>query len=279
MKAPLPPLRDVINRFGLDARKKLGQHFLLDLNLTTRIATTAGDLTSYTIIEVGPGPGGLTRALLESGAKKIIAIEYDSRCVEAIKDLAKHYEGQLTVIKGNALQMKWDEICRGPKKLVSNLPYNISTPLLVNWLKNIKQFHSLTLTFQKEVANRIMASPGNKTYGRLSVLTQWQCHVNQEFTISRTAFTPSPKVDSTVITLTPRNNSKAVADWQHFEKVTSKAFGQRRKMLRTSLKSFNLNFDSLGIDPTARAENLDIEQFCTIARAIKNTNEFNECAD
>jgi 16S rRNA (adenine1518-N6/adenine1519-N6)-dimethyltransferase len=268
MSPELPPLRDVISRFGLNSRKKFGQHFLLDLNLTSKIARAAGNLSACTVIEIGPGPGGLTRALLDSGAKQVIAIERDPRCVEAIEDLASHYNGRLKVIDANALELNLAGLCQGPKKIVANLPYNVGTPLLISWLKSINQFESLTLMFQKEVADRLTASPGNKTYGRLSVLAQWLCHTNHEFDIARTAFTPPPKVESTLVTLTPREEPLA-ADWHNFEKVTGAAFGQRRKMLRASLKSLNVDLESLGIDPTARAETLSIDQFCTIARSIK----------
>jgi 16S rRNA (adenine1518-N6/adenine1519-N6)-dimethyltransferase len=268
MSPELPPLRDVISRFGLNSRKKFGQHFLLDLNLTSKIARAAGNLSACTVIEIGPGPGGLTRALLDSGAKQVIAIERDPRCVEAIEDLASHYNGRLKVIDANALELNLAGLCQGPKKIVANLPYNVGTPLLISWLKSINQFESLTLMFQKEVADRLTASPGNKTYGRLSVLAQWLCHTNHEFDIARTAFTPPPKVESTLVTLTPRAEPLA-ADWQNFEKVTGAAFGQRRKMLRASLKSLNVDLESFGIDPTARAETLSVDQFCTIARSIK----------
>jgi 16S rRNA (adenine1518-N6/adenine1519-N6)-dimethyltransferase len=268
MSTDLPPLRDVISRFGLDARKKFGQHFLLDLNLTARIARTAGDLSNCTVIEVGPGPGGLTRALLDGGAKQVIAVERDPRCVEAIEDLASHYDGRLKVVAADALEVDLAELTPGPKKIVANLPYNVATPLLIGWLHQARQYESLTLMFQTEVADRITATPGNKTYGRLSVLTQWQCHATHEFNIARTAFTPPPKVESTVISLTPRDRPVADVDWDKFEKVTAAAFGQRRKMLRASLKSLNVDLESIGIDPTARAETLSVEQFCSIAKEI-----------
>jgi 16S rRNA (adenine1518-N6/adenine1519-N6)-dimethyltransferase len=268
MSFELPPLRDVMERFDLKTQKKFGQHFLLDLNLTARIARAAGNLTTCTVIEVGPGPGGLTRALLDNGAKQVIAIERDARCVKAIEELAVFYNGRLKVISQNALEVEYASLCRGPKKIVANLPYNVATPLLIDWLKNINQFEGLTLMFQKEFADRLTASPGNKTYGRLSVLAQWLCHTSHEFNISHTAFTPPPKVESTVVTLTPRENPLAVADWKNFEKVTAAAFGQRRKMIRTSLKSLNVDLESLNIDPTARAETLSVDQFCAIARSI-----------
>lgn len=268
MSPDLPPLRDVIGRFGLDARKKFGQHFLLDLNLTARIARAAGDLKDYTVIEVGPGPGGLTRALLDAGARQVIAVEKDPRCVEAMEDLAGHYGGRLRVIAGDALETDMAELTPGPKKIVANLPYNVATPLLIGWLARADRFAGLTLMFQKEVADRLTAAPGTKAYGRLSVLTQWLCHARHDFNIARTAFTPPPKVESAVVTLTPRAPPPTGTDWRSLEKVTAAAFGQRRKMLRASLKAFDLDLEALGIDPTARAETLSVEQFCTIAREI-----------
>ena len=264
-----PPLRDVIKRFDLRSQKKLGQHFLLDLNLTGRIARAAGSLNTCTIIEVGPGPGGLTRALLDSGAKKVIAIEQDPRCVKAMEELAINYEGRLKIIESDALNLKFFELCNGPKKIVANLPYNVATPLLISWLKNIQHFESLTLMFQKEVADRLTASPGNKSYGRLSVLAQWLCHTIHEFDISRTAFTPPPKVDSTLVTFIPRTINFTNTEWNNFEKVTTAAFGQRRKMLRVNLKHLNIDLKSLGIDPTTRAECLSVSQFCAIASSLK----------
>ncbi len=269
MTIELPPLRDVINRFSLDARRKFSQHFLLDLNLTARIARSAGDLSNCTVIEVGPGPGGLTRALLEAGAKQVIVIECDPRCVEAMEDLAGRFGGRLKVIAADALELDISSLAEGPKKIVANLPYNVATPLLIGWLHQIKCFESLTLMFQKEVADRLTANPGNKTYGRLSVLTQWLCHTNHDFNIARTAFTPPPKVESTVVTLTPREAPLAECNWQVLEKVTAAAFGQRRKMLRASLKSLNVDLEKIGIDPKARAETLRPEHFCAIARLIE----------
>ena len=264
----LPPLKQVIAKYGLDARKKLGQHFLLDLNLTGRIARAAGDLAECHVIEIGPGPGGLTRALLAAGAKQITAVETDPRCVTAIGELALAYPGRLKVVEANALETDLSTLCPSPRRIVANLPYNIATPLLLNWLRQIDQFESLTLMFQKEVADRITAPPGSKAFGRLSVITQWLCEVRHDFNISRTAFTPPPKIDSTVITLTPRPKPLASAEMKVLEKVTAAAFGQRRKMLRASLRSLNVDLESLDIDPTARAETLTVEQFCAIARAV-----------
>jgi 16S rRNA (adenine1518-N6/adenine1519-N6)-dimethyltransferase len=268
----LPTLGEVIRRYRLDARKKLGQHFLLDLNLCARIARAAGDLSGHTIIEVGPGPGGLTRALLDAGADRLIAIERDPRCVEALGELAAAYPGRLQIIEADALQTDITTLGPGPRKVVANLPYNVATPLLIGWLKQIGDIDAMTLMFQKEVAERLAAGPGSKIYGRLSVLTQWLCRVDLEFNVARTAFTPPPRVDSAVVTLRKRAKPLAPADLSALETVTAAAFGQRRKMLRASLKALleplNVDLESLGVDPTARAETLTPEQFCAIARAI-----------
>lgn len=268
--AELPPLGDVIRRYGLDARKKLGQHFLLDLNLCARIARAAGNLNGHTIIEVGPGPGGLTRALLDAGAERLVAIERDPRCVEALGELAAAYPDRLQIIEADALETDITALGPRPRKIVANLPYNVATPLLIGWLKQIDEIDGMTLMFQKEVAERIAAGPGSKAYGRLSVLTQWLCDVHLDFNVARTAFTPPPKVDSAVVTLTPRQQPLAIANLGALETVTQAAFGQRRKMLRASLKHLNVDLESLGIDPTARAETLTPEQFCAIARAISD---------
>ncbi len=268
----LPPLGDVIRRFGLGARKSLGQHFLLDLNLCRRIARAAGDGAGnwgdVTVIEIGPGPGGLTRALLESGARKVLAVEKDSRCVEALRELSAAYPGRLEVIEADALETDVQALTSPPRRIVANLPYNIATPLLLGWLRRITDFDGLTLMFQKEVAGRLVAQPGGKAYGRLSVITQWRAEVRHEFNVSKHAFTPPPKVASSVVSLIPRPAPLAPADWESLEKVTAQAFGQRRKMLRSSLKPLNLDFSALGIEPTARAEELSVEEFCAIARAV-----------
>ncbi len=269
MPRPLPPLRDVINSLGLRAKKSLGQNFLFDLNLTGKIARLADDLDKTTVIEIGPGPGGLTRSLLAAGAKKVIAIEHDPRCHKALAQISEAYPGRLDIVEADALKVELSSLCPAPRQIVANLPYNIATPLLIKWLRDIDNFEKLTLMFQKEVADRITAKPKSKAYGRLSVICQWLCHAEQEFDISREAFTPPPKVTSTVISLTPRKEPLAAAEWGKLEKVTASAFGQRRKMLRASLKSYNLNFEELQIIETARAEELTVEQFCAIARVIE----------
>ena len=250
----------------------MGQHFLLDLNLCRRIARAAGDWAgdwgAVTVIEIGPGPGGLTRALLESGARKVLAVEKDSRCVAALRELSAAYPGRLEVIEADALGTDVQALTSPPRRVVANLPYNIATPLLLGWLRRITDFDGLTLMFQKEVAGRLVAQPGGKAYGRLSVITQWLAEVRHEFNVSKQAFTPPPKVASSVVSVIPRPAPLAPADWQALETVTAAAFGQRRKMLRASLKPLSLDLGALGIEPTVRAEDLSVEEFCAIARAV-----------
>ncbi len=267
----LPPLREVIARHGLAARKSLGQNFLLDLNLTRRIARAAGPLDGFTVVEVGPGPGGLTRALLAEGAGKVVAIERDERALPALAEIAEHYRGRLDVVHGDALAADWDALVTGPAKIVANLPYNIATPLLIGWLTAEAWppwFASATLMFQKEVAERIVAPPGSKTFGRLSVISQWRCTAQRLFDVDRRAFTPPPKITSSVVQLTP---AAAVAGCPvaMLEKVTAAAFGQRRKMLRSSLKSLTDDpiglLAAAGIDETRRAEELSVADFCRLA--------------
>jgi len=265
----LPPLRDVIRRFGLGARRSLGQHFLLDPNLCARIARTAGTLTGVNVIEIGPGPGGLTRALLDAGAKTVTAVERDGRCARALEELAAAYPGRLRIIEADALETDSAALAPAPRRIAANLPYNVGTPLLLGWLRQITEFQGLTLMFQKEVAERLSAKPGSKSYGRLSVITQWLADVHREFNVSKEAFTPPPKVASSVVSLVPRPAPLAPANWEALEAVTARAFGQRRKMLRASLKALDLDFEALGIEPTARAEDLTVEDFCRIAEATR----------
>ncbi|MCC6912781.1 MAG: 16S rRNA (adenine(1518)-N(6)/adenine(1519)-N(6))-dimethyltransferase RsmA [Rhodospirillaceae bacterium] len=269
--ANLPPLRDVIARHGLMATKALGQHFLLDLNLTGRIARAAGDITTGTCIEVGPGPGGLTRALLDAGAQ-VIAIEKDKRCREILEELRGAYPGKLETIEADALTIDAAALGTAPRRIVANLPYNVGTELLLGWLGNIGAFECLVLMFQSEVAARLSAPAGTKAYGRLSVLTQWLCDVEQLFHVNPKAFTPPPAVNSTVVRLTPRRRPLAPAKRETLERVTAAAFGQRRKMLRQSLKSLGMDAEALcrsaDVDPTARAETLSVEQFCALARGV-----------
>lgn len=272
----LPPLREVIARHGLSARKGLGQNFLLDLNLTGRIARAAGDLGRGTTIEIGPGPGGLTRALLAHGACHVLALEIDPRCVAALDELRTAYPDRLTIVEADATDTDIAALCaaRGlpaPLRIVANLPYNVATPLLIGWLARATDFESLTLMFQKEVAERLAATPGRKSYGRLSVAAQWRCTVRLLFSVPPSAFTPQPSVMSSVVSLVPRAVPLAPADPRILETVVAAAFNQRRKMLRTALRPVSSDVASLlaraGIDPTRRAETLSVEEFCTLARA------------
>jgi len=268
----LPPLREVIERHGLQAKKALGQNFLLDLNLTGKIARAAGDLAQATVIEVGPGPGGLTRALLFNGARHVVAVERDERCLAALAEISDHYPGRLEVISGDALNTDFAALAHGETvKIVANLPYNIGTELLVRWLtvEPWPPFYaSMTLMFQREVAERIVASPGSHAYGRLGVLAGWRTQATIAFDVPPQAFTPPPKVTSSVVHLVPRA-TPLPADVKRLSRVTEAAFGQRRKMLRQSVKS--LGGEALlaeaGIDPTRRAETLSVEEFIRLANA------------
>ncbi len=273
LNAPtLPPLRDVIARHGIGARKRLGQHFLLDLNLTRRIAAAAGDLGGAAVIEIGPGPGGLTRALLETDAPRILAIERDRRCLKALEELAAAFPGRLEILAADALDVDPVALTEAPRHIVANLPYNIATPLLIRWLSQAGAYAGLTLMFQKEVAQRLAAPPGGKTSGRLSVLAQWLCEVRLLFDVSPRAFTPPPKVTSSVVALTPRPAPLFEADQAVLQRVTGAAFGQRRKMLRASLKTLGTDTERLiaeaGVASTARAEELSVAEFCALARAL-----------
>lgn len=269
----LPPLRDVIARHGLDAKKALGQNFLLDLNLTQKVARTAGSLEGVTVIEVGPGPGGLTRAILALGAKKVIAIERDPRCLPALREIADHYPGRLEVIEGDALKTDFESLAQGePVKIIANLPYNVGTQLLVNWLLPSAWppfWQSLTLMFQKEVGQRIVAREDDNHYGRLGVLCGWRTQAHMAFDIPPQAFTPPPKVTSTVVHLEPIA-TPLPCEPDRLEKVTHAAFGQRRKMLRQSLKPIGGEalLARAEIDPQRRAETLSVEEFCRIANLL-----------
>jgi len=276
----LPPLRDVIAAHGLTAKKSLGQNFLLDFNLTRRIARAA-DCEGAIIYEVGPGPGGLTRALLIEGAAHVIAVERDERCIAALADIALAYPGRLTVVSGDAMSV--DETARfqelgitGPVRIASNLPYNIGTGLLIKWLTAERWppfWQSLTLMFQREVAERIVAAPGTEHFGRLSVLAQWRCAPRLMFDVARTAFVPPPKITSSIVRFDPLPEPVAEAELSALEIVTAAAFGQRRKMLRQSLKRITPDAEALllqaGIAPTERPEHLTVVQFAALARALR----------
>jgi 16S rRNA (adenine1518-N6/adenine1519-N6)-dimethyltransferase len=274
--AALPPLREVIARHGIAARKSLGQNFILDLNVTRRIARAAGPLDEATVIEVGAGPGGLTRALLAEGARRVIAIERDRRCLAALEELAAAYPGRLDVVAGDALALDPAALApvtldSAPRQIVANLPYNIATALLLRWLDRIGDYRSLTLMFQREVAERLVAAPRSPAYGRLSILVQWLAEPKILFDLPPRAFVPPPKVTSSVVSLMPRPVPLAPAAKPALERVTAAAFGQRRKMLRSSLKTLGIPVDKLlaaaGIAPTARAEELTVVEFCALARA------------
>ncbi|WP_454685335.1 16S rRNA (adenine(1518)-N(6)/adenine(1519)-N(6))-dimethyltransferase RsmA [Ancylobacter moscoviensis] len=271
----LPPLREVIREHGLSALKSLGQNFLLDLNLTSKIARTAGRLEDVTVVEVGPGPGGLTRAILALGARKVVAIERDRRCVAALADVAVRYPDRLEIVEGDALEADYRALvpAEGRACIIANLPYNVATPLLVGWLSADPWppwYESLTLMFQREVAERIVAAPGTNHYGRLAILTGWRAEARIAFDVPASAFVPPPKVTSSVVHIVPRPHPLP-CDLRALERVTEAAFGQRRKMLRQSLKSLGVDVGELlgaaGIEPTERAERVPVEGFVALANA------------
>ena len=272
----LPPLRDVIRRHGLSAKKALGQNFLLDLNLTGRIARAAGPLDGATVIEIGPGPGGLTRALLTEGARRVIAVERDDRAMAALEEIAAHYPGRLTLVAGDALEFDPKPyLDGGPARIAANLPYNIATALLVSWLTAEPWppwYDRLVLMFQREVAERIVAPPGSKTYGRLSVLAGWRTQARILFDVHPSNFVPPPKVTSSVVEFVPRAKPLP-CDRRLLERVSEAAFGQRRKMLRQSLRTLTSEplplLAAAGIEPTARAEEIPIDGFVALARAFE----------
>ncbi|HET7257646.1 MAG TPA: 16S rRNA (adenine(1518)-N(6)/adenine(1519)-N(6))-dimethyltransferase RsmA [Xanthobacteraceae bacterium] len=270
----LPPLREVIRRHGLRAKKSLGQNFLLDLNLTARIARAAGPLDGVEVVEIGAGPGGLTRALLAAGARRVIAVERDDRAIAALAEIAAHYPGRLEVVAGDALDFDPRGLIGAPARVVANLPYNIATALLVSWLTLEPWppwYDRLVLMFQREVAERIVAAPGSKSYGRLSVLVGWRCEARILFDVAGSAFVPPPKVTSSLVEVVPRARPLA-CERRALERVTEAAFGQRRKMLRQSLKSLGADTSALleaaAIEPTARAEDIPVEGFVALARAF-----------
>ena len=273
----LPPLREVIARHGLTAKKSLGQNFILDLNVTRRIARAAADDESrpfggVNVIEVGPGPGGLTRALLETDARRVVAIERDRRALAALQELAAAYPGRLALVEGDALELDPAALTDAPRTIVANLPYNIATALLLRWLDNMGAYQSLTLMFQREVAERLVAAPRSPAYGRLSVIVQWLAQPKILFDLPPRAFVPPPKVTSSVVSLLPRAEPLAPASKAALERVTAAAFGQRRKMLRASLRTLGIApeplLEAAGVTPTARAEELSVAEFCALARAL-----------
>jgi len=272
----LPPLREVIRSHDLVAKRQLGQNFLLDLNLTAKIARLAGDLSACDVLEIGPGPGGLTRGLLVEGARRVLAIEKDPRCIAALAEIAAVYPGRLEILNADALQVDVSQHLTGPVRVVANLPYNIGTELLIRWLTPATWppfWQSLTLMFQKEVAERIVAKPRTEHYGRLALLAQWRTDPRIVLTLPPEAFTPAPKVHSAVVHLTRLDQPRFAADEAMLGRVTTMAFGQRRKMLRSSLKAMRPDIEAklleVGIDPTARAEEIDLGRFCALSLALK----------
>ncbi|MEM1273640.1 MAG: 16S rRNA (adenine(1518)-N(6)/adenine(1519)-N(6))-dimethyltransferase RsmA [Pseudomonadota bacterium] len=272
---PLPPLREVIATHGLSAQKSLGQNFILDLNLTAKIARAAGNLHHADVLEIGPGPGGLTRGLLAEGARRVIAIEKDRRCLGALAEIAAAFPGRLEVIEGDALDVDWAAQVTPPLRIVANLPYNVGTELLVRWLTPAQwppMWSSLTLMFQREVADRIVAQPGSKAYGRLAVLAQWRSTAQIAMTLPPDAFTPPPKVRSAVVHIEALPAPRFEADPVTLQKVVAAAFNQRRKMLRAALKGIAPNIEDhlieAGIRPTQRAEEIGIAEFCALARHL-----------
>tara|TARA_R110002110_G_scaffold380192_2_gene590931 strand:+ start:6822 stop:7682 length:861 start_codon:yes stop_codon:yes gene_type:complete len=277
----LPPLREVIRAHDLVAKKQLGQNFLLDLNLTSRIARAAGDLTLCDVLEVGPGPGGLTRGLLANGARRVLAVEKDPRCMAALAEIAEAYPGRLEVVNADALALDVAAHLTAPVRIVANLPYNVGTELLVRWLTPgiwPPFWQSLTLMFQKEVAERIIAKPGSKSYGRLALLVQWRCDARIVLTLPPEAFTPAPKVHSAVVHLTRLDQPRFAADGRVLSRITAMAFNQRRKMLRSSLKALAPDIEdrllAADIKPTARAEEIALENFCALARGFGDDGHF-----
>lgn len=271
----LPPLREVIRAHDLVAKKQLGQNFLLDLNLTAKIARSAGDLSACDVLEVGPGPGGLTRGLLVEGARRVLAVEKDPRCMPALAEIAAAYPGRLEVINGDALEVDALAHLTAPVRIIANLPYNVGTELLIRWLtpKVWPPFwDSLTLMFQKEVAERIVAKPRTEHYGRLALLAQWRCDAKIVLVLPPEAFTPAPKVHSAVVHLTRLMQPRYPADEAVLNRITAMAFNQRRKMLRSSLKGMGPDIEAqlvaAGIEPTARAEEISLERFCALARVV-----------
>lgn len=268
----LRPLRDVIRDYDLRADKRLGQHFLMDSNLLARIVAHAGNLKGRTVLEIGPGPGGLTRALLASEVDRVIAIETDPRCIEALGELSAVAGRRLLVIEGDALNVDLRTLDADALTIVANLPYNIGTALLFRWLDQLTMIDNMTLMFQREVAERLTAAPRSRHYGRLSVVTQWLCKIERLMNLPGKAFVPPPKVASSIVQVTPRQAPLAPASKRDLEKVVAAAFGQRRKMLRTSLKTLGGDplpwLEVAEVAPTARAEEIDIEGFCRLANAF-----------
>lgn len=270
----LLPLRDVIDAHDLRAKKSLGQNFLLDLNLTEKIVRQAGNLSGCHVFEIGPGPGGLTRALVESQADKVTAVEFDARAIAALQSLIQASAGKLGVIQGDAMETDLTALGDAPRAIIANLPYNIATPLLMGWLKQIRgnadSYRSMTLMFQKEVAQRITAKCGDAAYGRLAIISQWLCDANRVMDLPPQAFTPPPKVSSSIVHFVPKAPQNDWPPFEMVEKITAAAFGQRRKMIRSSLKEYKEYFDEVGLDPEMRAENIDVAHYIKLAQCASS---------
>jgi 16S rRNA (adenine1518-N6/adenine1519-N6)-dimethyltransferase len=272
MKTPLLTTSELIKKYGLDAKKSLGQNFILDKNFTDKIARSCGDLTNCEVLEIGPGPGSLTRSILDAGAKKLIVIEKDERCLQALDELKNFYGERLEIISADALEISEEKLFAGKFKIIANLPYNIGTVLLFKWLKIPHKISSMHLMLQKEVVDRIVAKPGDSHYGRLAVMVNFLCETKKVFEVSRTVFTPPPKVTSAIVEITPRAQPLYDIDFKKLERVVAAAFNQRRKMIKSSLKAINKDAEiilrELNINPELRAENLTIEEFCRIAERM-----------
>lgn len=271
----LPSLREVVDRNQLRAEKKLGQNFILDQNITDKIVKCAGDISSHHAIEIGPGPGGLTRALLSAGARHVTAIEYDDRAIHALTHLVDASQGQLTLLKQDALEANLISLCDGPRVIVANLPYNISTVLLLRWLydlyNNSGAYDRMILMFQKEVAERLVAKPNCKDYGRLSVMTQWIAEARIMFDVPPHIFVPPPKVTSSIVEIIPRRTRQDKALWEHMESILAAGFGQRRKMIRSSLSNYQSCYEAAGIEPTVRAENISVSDYIRMAEVMNKS--------
>jgi len=272
----LPPLRDVIRDNDLRAEKKFGQNFLLDLNLTDKIARAAGNLQGVYAFEIGPGPGGLTRSILNADPEKLTAIEFDPRAVNALSGLQEAAQTSLKIIQGDALEADLTSLSPAPRAIIANLPYNVATPLLINWLSQMREdkdaYQGMTLMFQKEVAQRITAKVEDKNYGRLAVLSQWLCDTKLVFDVPASAFTPPPKVTSSIVHFRPKILESNAPQFKTIEDITANAFGQRRKMIRSSLKKYSEFFDHMGLDETLRAENMRVDQFVELAKLVDKKN-------
>lgn len=271
---PLPSVKEIITQTELRADKKFGQNFLLDTNITDKIVRCAGHITDHHVIEIGPGPGGLSRSILSSDAKDLTAIEFDPRAVKTLSYLQEAAPNHFNLIEGDALALNMMDVAPAPRSLIANLPYNVATPLLIGWLEQIathgtQAYSSMTLMFQKEVADRIVAAPSTKAYGRLSILSQWLCDVQMKYVLPAEAFSPPPKVKSAIVHFRPKQFTAPKPNFKTIERITEAAFGQRRKMIRQSLKTYMQDVENIGLTPTLRAENLTIQDYINLAKSAE----------